>query len=70
MTKIKNYEDLELIEKANEFAPIGDMQSTNMQDAIAEIYLEAVKSDVINKIEVVTEYPVVQEPGVLYIKVE
>lgn len=70
MTKIKEIENQELINEANEFTPVGDMVSTNKQDAIAEVYLDAVKSDTVNKIEVVTEYPATQEPGVLYIKVE
>lgn len=70
MAKIKKYEDLELIEEANKFIPFDDLESDNKQDAIVEVYTKTIKSNVVNKIEVVTEYPATQEPGVLYIKVE
>lgn len=70
MAKIKEIENLDLIEKANEFVPVDDLQATNKQDAIVEVYENSVKSDVVNRIEIVTEYPATQEPGVLYIKVE
>ena len=70
MAKIKKYEDLELIEEANKFIPVEDLKADNKQDAIVEVYENSVKSNVINKIEVVTEYPVKEEAGVLYIKVE
>jgi hypothetical protein len=69
MAKIKKYEDLELIEEANEFIPVDDLKSDNKQDAIVEVYENSVKSDVVNRIEIVTEYPTKEEVGVLYIKV-
>lgn len=69
MTKIKKYEDLELIEEANKFVPVDDLKSDNKQDAIVEVYENSVKSDVVNRIEIVTEYPTKEEVGVLYIKV-
>lgn len=69
MTKIKKYEDLELIEEANKFIPVDDLKSDNKQDAIVEVYENSVKSDVVNRIEIVTEYPAIEEAGVLYIKV-
>ena len=70
MAKIKEIENLDLIEKANEFVPFDDLESDNKQDAIVEVYTKTIKSDIVNKIEIVTEYPATQEPGVLYIKVE
>ena len=70
MTKIKKYEDIELLEEANKFEPVDDLQSNNKQDAIVEVYDKSVHSNVINRIEVVTSYPQTQEAGVLYIKVE
>jgi len=70
MTKIKEIENQELIEKANEFVPVDGLKSNNKQDAILEVYENAVKSDVVNRIEIVTAYPATQEPGVLYIKVQ
>ena len=70
MAKIKKYEDLELIEEANKFIPVDDLKSDNKQDAIVEVYENSVKSDVVNSIEIVTEYPATEEAGVLYIKVQ
>lgn len=70
MAKIKKYEDLELIEEANKFIPVDDLKSDNKQDAIVEVYENSVKSDVVNRIEIVTEYPATEEAGVLYIKVQ
>ena len=70
MAKIKEIENLDLIEKANEFVPFDDLESDNKQDAIVEVYTKTIKSDIVNKIEIVTEYPATQEPGVLYIKVK
>ena len=70
MTKIKKYEDIELIEEANKFVPVDDLSSDNKQDAIVEVYDKSVQSNVVNKIEVVTAYPATEEAGVLYIKVE
>ena len=69
MTKIKEIENLDLIERANEFVPVDDLQATNKQDAIVEVYESAVKSDVVNRVEIVTENPVEELPGVLYIKI-
>ena len=69
MTKIKNYEDLELVEEANKFIPVEDLKSDNKQDAIVEVYENSIKSSVVNRIEIVTEYPATEEAGVLYIKV-
>lgn len=68
MADLDRIKEDKIISKANEFIPISDLESINKQDAIVEVYDKSIKSVVIDNVEVVTEYPEVEVPGVLYLK--
>lgn len=68
MADLDRIKEDKIISKANEFIPISDLESMNKQDAIVEVYDKSIKSIVIDNVEVVSEYPEVEVPGVLYLK--